>query len=120
MDKSRKKELTEQYKQMKKPMGIFIIKCKLNNKCYIQATPDLRGVMNGAMARLHGHFHPNQELLKDWNEYGQDNFTMEILEQLEYDDDDSKTDYTEELEVLRLIWEEKLAKQNLVLYKKHI
>lgn len=120
LDKARKKELTDQYKQMKKPMGIFIIRCNVNNKCYIQATPDLKGVMNGALVRLQGNFHPYKELLKEWNEYGADNFTMEILEELEYDEDESKTDYSEELDLLRMIWEEKLAKQNLVLYKKHI
>jgi hypothetical protein len=120
MDKARKKELTEQYKQMKKPMGIFIIRCKANNKCHIQTTQDLKGVMNGAVVRLQGGFHPYKELQKEWNEYGGDNFTMEILEQLEYDEDESKTDYSEELDLLRMIWEEKLTKQGLVLYKKNI
>lgn len=120
MDKTRKKELTEQYKQMKKPMGVFIIRCNKNNKCYIQATADLKGVMNGAFVRLQGKFHPYKELQKEWNEYGADNFTMEILEQLKYDDDEAKTDYSEELELLRMIWEEKLSRQGLVLYKKHV
>ncbi|NLK86587.1 MAG: GIY-YIG nuclease family protein [Clostridiaceae bacterium] len=120
MDKARKKELTEQYKQMKKPMGIFIIRCRVNSKCHIQTTQDLKGVMNGALVRLQGGFHPYKELQKEWNEYGGDNFTMEILEHLEYDKDESKTDYSEELDLLRMIWEEKLAKQGLVLYKKHI
>ncbi len=120
MDKTRKKELAEMYRQMKKPMGIFIIKCKKNNKCHIQTTQDLKGVMNGAVARLEGGFHPVRELQKEWNEYGSDSFTMEILQQLEYDKDETKTDYTEELEVLKLIWEEKIASQNMEFYKKHM
>lgn len=120
MDKARKKELTDQYKQMKKPMGVFIIRCSKNNKFYVQATPDLKGVMNGALVRLQGNFHVCKELQKEWNEYGPDCFTMEILEQLEYDKDEAKTDYSEELELLRMIWEDKLVKQNLVLYKKRL
>lgn len=36
-----------------------------------------------------------------------------ILENLEYDKDESKTDYTEELALLQMIWEEKLAKENI-------
>lgn len=119
MDKARKKELTEQYKQMKKPMGIFIIRTKLNNKCYVQTTQDLKGVMNGALARLDGGFHPNKELQMEWNEFGRDSFTVEILEELEYDKDEAKTDYTEELSVLMMIWEDKLAKEGLVLYRKN-
>lgn len=120
MDKSRKKELIDQYKQMKAPMGIFIIRSRANNKCYIQTTQDLRGVMNGAKVRLLGGMHTNKELQKEWNEYGPDNFTIEVLEKLEYDKDETKTDYKDELAILQMIWEEKLARQNLEFYKKRI
>lgn len=121
MDKARKKELQQEYMNAKHPMGIFSIRCKLNNKCYIQTTPDLRGVMNGAYVRLAGGRHPNKELQKEWNEYGEDNFNVEILEQLQYDEkDEEKSDYSEELEVLQMIWEEKLQKENLEFYKKRL
>ena len=52
--------------------------------------------------------------------YGPDNFVIEILENLEYDKDESKTDYSEELEVLQMIWEEKLSRENMLFYKKKI
>lgn len=121
MDKSRKKELIAQYKQMRPQMGVFIIRSKANKKCYLQATQDLRGVINGAKARLEGGFHPNRELQKEWKEYGKEQFIIEILENLEYDkDDEAKTDYKEELALLQMIWEEKLAGQGMELYKKRI
>ncbi len=114
----RKKELKEWYKHMKPDMGIFIIRCKSNNKCYIQATHDLRGVMNGTKVRLESNMHPCRELQKEWNELGQENFVIEILEHLEYDKDETKTDYKDELALLQMIWEEKLAKEGLEFYKK--
>ncbi|MGE5403898.1 MAG: GIY-YIG nuclease family protein [Candidatus Saccharibacteria bacterium] len=114
----RKKELKQQYKQMKHPMGIFIIRSKLKNKCYLQTAQDLRGVMNGALVRLNSGSHPFLELQREWTELGADNFAMEILEQLEYDD--AKTDYTDDLELLQMIWEEKLAKENVEFYEKRI
>lgn len=120
MDKNRKKELIEQYKLTKPQMGIFIICSKTDHKCYIQTTQDLRGVMNGALARLTAGMHPNRELQKEWNDLGSGNFTMEILENLEYDKDESKTDYSEELSLLQMIWEEKLTKENMKFYKKRI
>jgi hypothetical protein len=116
----RKRELKLQYKQTRPQMGIFIIRSKANNKCYIQGTQDLRGVMNGAKARLGGNGHIFKELQKEWNEFGPDNFTFEILENLEYDKDESKTDYSEELRLMEMIWEEKLAAEGLQLYKKRI
>jgi hypothetical protein len=120
MDAGRKKELLAQYKQTKKPMGLFIIRCKLNNKCYIEATQDLKGRINGAKARLAGSFHPNRELQKEWEDLGSENFTIEILDYLEYDKDESKTDYKEDLALLQMIWEEKLAREDMIFYKKRI
>jgi len=114
----RKKELKMQYKQAKPQMGIFIIRCKANNKCYLQATQDLRGVMNGALVRLNGGMHPYKELQKEWTKLGQENFIIEILENLEYDKDESKNDYTEDLKILQMIWEEKLSQENLEFYSK--
>lgn len=116
----RKKELKLQYKNTKPQMGIFIIRSKVNNKCYIQATQDLRGVLNGARVRLEGGTHPYRELQKEWSDFGSDNFTIEILENLEYDNDESKTDYKEDLALLQMIWEEKLTKENMKFYEKRI
>lgn len=116
----RKKELKKLYKMTRPEMGIFAIRPKGAKKCYVQATGDLRGVMNGALARLSGGMHPNRELQKEWSGMGADNFEMEILERLPYDRDESKTDYGDELALLQMIWEEKLAKEGFAFYRKKI
>ncbi len=114
----RKRELKMKYKLMKPEMGVFIIRPKEGAKCYIQATQDLKGVMNGALARLGGGMHPFRELQKAWNELGADQCTVEILERLSYDKDETKTDYSEDLEIMKMIWEEKLRKENYEFYQK--
>jgi hypothetical protein len=115
----RKKELKLQYKQMKPEMGIFIIRLHSGNKCYLEATPNLRGTLNSTKFKLRAGLHPNRELQKEWQEYGETSFIFEIPEKLEYDkDDEAKTDYTEELTLLQMMWEEKLAKEDMELYKK--
>ncbi len=116
----RKKELKLQYKQRKPEMGVFMIRCQVNSKCYIQSAADFRAVINGAKARLAGGFHPYVELQKEWNQFGAEKFSVEILETLAYDKDESKTDYTEDLALLQIIWEEKLAEKNIEFYKKRI
>lgn len=105
---NKKKELKEEYLQMKPDMGIFAIRCNLNNKYYIETTQDLKSRMNRGVFQLKWGSHPNKELQKDWNELGEDNFTVEILDTLEYDKDESKIDYTEDLTLLKMVWEEKL------------
>lgn len=114
----RKKELKEQYKQMKPDMGIFMIRPNFSNKCYIEGTKNLRGTLNGTGFKLEMGSHTNRELQKEWKEHGKENFTIEVLEQLEYDEDEAKTDYSDDLELLRMDWEEKLAKEGLVFYNK--
>ncbi len=118
MDRGRKRELKEQYKQMKLPMGIFIIRSRSHNKCFIQTTQDLKGSMNGTLARLHAGIHPNRELQKEWKAYGPDDFTIDVLEELEYDED--KTDYSDDLALLQLIWEERLTGENLDFYRRRL
>lgn len=114
----RKKELKEQYKMMKPDMGIFIIKSNLESKCYIQATQNLKGTINSTEFKLRFGNHPNKELQKSWNKHGKDSFAIEILEKLKYDKDETKTDYSEELEILEMEWVEKLSKQGMEFYKK--
>ncbi|KJS83827.1 MAG: hypothetical protein JM58_11900 [Peptococcaceae bacterium BICA1-8] len=114
----RKKELKAQYKEMRPEMGIFIIRSEVNKKCYIETTQNLRGTLNRTKFQLGANSYPNRELQKEWNDFGAENFTIEILENLEYDKDESKTDYTEDLALLQMMWEEKLLKQKLEFYKK--
>jgi len=120
MDRARRKELIEAYKQRKPDMGIFIIRPRSGEKCHIQSAPDLKGAMNGALARLEGAMHPVKELQQAWNEHGPEYFTMEVLETLPYDGDEAKTDYTEELTLLQMIWEERLAGEGMARYRKRI
>lgn len=114
----RKKELKEMYKNMKPDMGVFIIKSNFSNKCSIEGTQDLKGTINSTKFKLNFGNHPNRELQKEWKEYGESSFTIEILENLKYDKDETKTDYSEDLDILRLIWEERLLQKDMEFYKK--
>lgn len=47
---------------MKPDMGIFIIRNNFNNKCYIEATQNLKGAINSIKFKLGFGNHPNKEL----------------------------------------------------------
>jgi hypothetical protein len=68
----------------------------------------MNGLMNRYRFQLGVGSHPNRALQDEWNEQGEGSFEFAVLERLEYDRDESKTDYSEELEMLHLIWTEKL------------
>lgn len=118
MDKKRKKELIEHYRQIKPEMGIFLICSKVNNKCLLQTAHNLKGAINSTRRRLESGFHAHKELQREWHNNGPDNFKIEVLEILEYDKDETKTDYSEELDLMLMMWEEKLLSEKKEFYTK--
>jgi hypothetical protein len=115
---NRRKELLEQFKQMKPEMGIFRIRSKQGGKCYLETSKNLKGKINSTLFQLKAGVHSYQELQREWNEFGEDGFTIEILERLKCGIDEQKTDYSEELAIMKMIWEEKCAQEGLKFYCK--
>ena len=99
-------------------MGVVGIRSKKEAWCYIEGTQNLRATLNGIKFKLETGFFPSRELLKKWQEQGADNFTFEILEQLDYDKDETKTDYADDLTLLLMEWEEKLVGQGIIVVKR--
>jgi hypothetical protein len=114
----RKKELKEQYKQMKTEMGVFIVQNNLNNKYLLVTTQNLKGMINRVRFQLNSGGHPNSELQQEWKRFGEDKFDIIILETLDYDKDESKTDYSEELYIMKIMLTEKLSDKNMMSYSK--
>ena len=52
--------------------------------------------------KLNSGYHPNRHLLELWERYGEEGFTVEVLETLDYrDESDDPADYKDELDQLR-------------------
>ena len=108
MDQKRNKELKEAYKAMKPQMGIVLIQCKESKQIYLWAVHDTRGKINGLRARLNGNMYRgsrNKMIQEEWNLYGEEAFEIKVPDVLEYEKDELKTDYSEELEMLLEDWE---------------
>lgn len=105
-----KKELREQYKKMKPDMGVYIVKCNTTNDYCIESSKDIKSSINRAKFALGYGSHQNKKLQEQWNQYGENNFAFEVLDILEYDKEECKTDYTEDLAMLKTMWEDKLTK----------
>lgn len=116
LSSEKKKELQEQYKQIKPDMGVLAVINKNKGKYFLEATPNLKAMINRVTFQLKNGSHIHKELQKDWQQLGAEQFEVKILEQLEYEQDENKTDYADELELLKMIWVEKLTKENVELY----
>lgn len=116
MSSEKKKELQAQYKLMKPDMGIFAVVNKNNGRHFLETTQNLKGKLNSVSFQLKSGGHPNKELQKDWQEFGANQFEIIILEQIAYDQDEARIDYKDDLVLLKMIWIEKLTKENVELY----
>jgi group I intron endonuclease len=102
-----KKHIIREYKERKKPAGVFQVKNTANGKVFLGSSLNLEGPLNAHRFLLTIGRHRNEALQKDWNEYGPDRFVFEILEVVKVKDD-PKFNLSDELALLEEIWIEKL------------
>ncbi len=62
-------------------IGVYKIRNKINNFCYIGSSRDIQKRWNEHKSRLKRGCHVNQRLQDDWNKYGRSNFEFSILEE---------------------------------------
>ncbi len=104
----RRTELKQEYKNRPRSIGIYKVENKKNGKIFIGSSLNVDKVFNRLQFSLsNGDIHLNKDLLRDWQEYGENNFLFEILDQLK-PNEDPEYDYKEDLETLEALWIEKL------------
>ncbi|GAB6108431.1 GIY-YIG nuclease family protein [Fusibacter bizertensis] len=124
MEKNEKKKRIEAYKNTFHPMGVFCIikKVPVENdpRVYVQTAINFMANFNSAKMKLNSNFHPYKELQSDWNTYGEEAFDIKILEELAYSDEVPNADYSEELEILKMLWEDKFRADGIRPYEKRL
>ena len=102
-----RQDIKREYKERKKPAGVFQVKNIANGKVFLGSSLNLEGPLNGHKFMLSNGSHRNPALQKDWNTYGPDKFVFEILEVVKVKDDPN-FNLLDELTLLEQIWIEKL------------
>ncbi|NMB25179.1 MAG: GIY-YIG nuclease family protein [Firmicutes bacterium] len=105
MDKQRRKELRQQYEQMKTYMGVFQVKNTVNGKIFLSTCPNLKNRWFTLRWQLDMGMHANSQLQRDWNELGEGAFAYEVIESKEVQED---TDTRWELSQMEKTWLAKL------------
>lgn len=77
-----KKALIREYKENKRPMGVYQVRNTVNGKVLVGTSVDLLSILNRHRAELRMGGHKNRELQKDWAEFGPEAFEFEILDTL--------------------------------------
>src|SRR5688572_9913569 len=103
----KRKEINREYQERVKPSGVFQVKNLANGKVLLGSSLNLEGPLNKHRFMLRIDSHPNKELQKDWNELGESQFSFEILEVIQVQDNPN-FNLMDDLTLLEEIWLEKL------------
>ena len=113
MDRIRRKELLQQFKEMKPEMGVYMFKSINTNTIYLGCDKNIKATINGDRFKLNSKNHRCKKLQKDWNENKEENFEIKVVEVLPYDKDESKVDYSEELKILLEVCKDRFTEENV-------
>ena len=103
-----RKAKIREYKERRRPIGLFRVLNNANGKQLIGSAADVPAMLNRQQAQLRLGAHPNAQLQADWNAFGSDAFVFETLDLLTPPDDPAY-DPRGDLDVLQALWLEKLS-----------
>ncbi|HEY9854272.1 MAG TPA: GIY-YIG nuclease family protein [Stenomitos sp.] len=106
---NRKEELKADYRQnwhKLRKMGVYQIKNQVNGKVFLEGSLNLDGTIARDQTWLSRGGHLNHALQAEWNRFGSEAFTFDVLEMLSPTDD--ARNYAEEVAILREVWMEQL------------
>jgi hypothetical protein len=105
---NRRKEINDEYKSRKLCGGVYTITNSVNGKYLLGYAADLKSIQNRFQFTITSGSSVHPKLQKDWEEYGAQVFSLEVLEELEQKPDQSQAEFMEDLKTL-----EQLCRANL-------
>ena len=103
-----RKALIREYKQTRRPMGVFRVTNTISGMSLVGSSIDLPAILNRHRAQLRLDSHSDKDFQRDWNAHGHDAFEFEVLDTLERSNEPGY-DPAGDLRVLEQMWIDKLA-----------
>ena len=103
-----RKAMKLEYKQARRPMGIFRVRNSVRDLSFIGSASDLPAMLNRQRAQLSMGAHANRALQQDWNDLGSEAFVFEVLDELTPLDQPGY-DPADDLQALEELWLDRLS-----------
>jgi hypothetical protein len=105
-ERDKRKAAIAAYKERKRAVGVFALRCKATGETWVGRTPNLDTIQNRCWFTLRAGSHPIRSLQEAWTAHGEESFAFEILEQLE--DEEQHTFLDDVLKERAASWRSKL------------
>ncbi|OYV73596.1 MAG: hypothetical protein B7Z72_02165 [Gemmatimonadetes bacterium 21-71-4] len=103
-----RRELVRQYKESRRPMGVFQVRNTVTGAVYLGTSRDLPSMLNRQRAQLRLGAHPDRSLQADWKALGDRAFEFDILDTLDPPDAPGY-DPADDLRTLEELWRARVA-----------
>lgn len=107
MNKDKRKELQNAYKNRNLTGGVYCIKCSGNQRTWIRSAVDLEGAKNRVMFSLKMKGSPEPSMSRECAEYGYESFSFIVLEELKKEETQTEQEFADDIAALLEIWTEK-------------
>ncbi len=108
VEKLSRKALKEQYKNRVIIGGVYRIKCKSLNNCWLRATTDMQGIRNRFLHSVTMNSSPEICMMKAWDQFGASDFSFEVIEEIQKKETQTEREFTNDVNTLLELWTEKL------------
>lgn len=108
MENLTRKALKDQYKNRVLTGGIYRIQCIGDDSFWLRTSLDMQGSKNRFAFSKTTNSCPEICMLKAWEQYGATAFSFEIVEELEKKDIQTERQFSDDINTLLELWEEKL------------
>ena len=108
-----KKKLRQEYKERPVIGGVFALRNSRTGKQLLGATQDMAGRRNRFYFARQAGVADIPKIKEDWQKYGADSFSFEVIEELEKKQEQSAQAFAEDTRVLLAIWKEKFPETSL-------
>ena len=98
--------MIREYKQRRRPMGVFQVRNRANGKVLVGTSTDLPSMLNRQRTQLRLGMHPNKSLQADWTAQAGEGFSFDVLDTLSHVE---QGDADADLRILETMWLDKLT-----------
>ena len=107
MEKSNRRDRIREYKERKLTGGVLKITNQQTGRYLLLGETNLQGSKNRFAFSVATNTCIHAKLREDWNRYGPESFSIEILEEIEQKDGQTADQFREDIQILTDLWREK-------------